>query len=140
MLFFLTLLSYLLPIPKSPLKITLAVTTSMIDTTSEKSARRPCHETSHVGGATGRTPPIPRSALEKDPRLAHGLTGLSVFILLTWKVVYMFWMQMQHTGSASYLLLVMTRALENNSLTVFSLVNRLWTTLHHCFPHLSAMK
>ena len=25
-------------------------------------------ETSHVGGATGRTPPIPRSALEKDPR------------------------------------------------------------------------
>ena len=24
-------------------------------------------ETSHVGGATGRTPPIPRSALEKDP-------------------------------------------------------------------------
>ena len=23
---------------------------------------------SHVGGATGRTPPIPRSALEKDPR------------------------------------------------------------------------
>ena len=54
--------------------------------------------------------------------LAHVLTGLSVFILLTWKVVYMFWMQMQHTGSASYLLLVMTRALENNSSTVFSLV------------------
>ena len=26
-------------------------------------------ETSHVGGATGRTPPMPRSALEKDPRL-----------------------------------------------------------------------
>ena len=25
-------------------------------------------ETSHVGGATCRTPPIPRSALEKDPR------------------------------------------------------------------------
>ena len=25
-------------------------------------------ETSHVGGATGRKPPIPRSALEKDPR------------------------------------------------------------------------
>ena len=25
-------------------------------------------ETSHVGGATGRTPPIPRSAFEKDPR------------------------------------------------------------------------
>ena len=25
-------------------------------------------ETSHVGGATGRTPRIPRSALEKDPR------------------------------------------------------------------------
>ena len=25
-------------------------------------------ETSHVGGATFRTPPIPRSALEKDPR------------------------------------------------------------------------
>ena len=25
-------------------------------------------ETSHVGGATGRTPPIPRSALEKNPR------------------------------------------------------------------------
>ena len=25
-------------------------------------------ETSHVGGASGRTPPIPRSALEKDPR------------------------------------------------------------------------
>ena len=63
--------------------------------------------------------------------LAHVLTGLSVFILLTWKVVYMFWMQMQHTGSASYLLLVMTRALENNSSTVFSLVNRLWTTLHY---------
>ena len=25
-------------------------------------------ETSHVGGATCRTPPVPRSALEKDPR------------------------------------------------------------------------
>ena len=25
-------------------------------------------ETSHVGGATCRTPPIPRSAFEKDPR------------------------------------------------------------------------
>ena len=63
--------------------------------------------------------------------LAHVLTGLSVFILLTWKVVYMFWMQMQHMGSASYLLLVMTPALENNSSTVFSLVNRLWTTLQY---------
>jgi len=57
--------------------------------------------------------------------LAHVLTGLSVFILLTWKDLYTFWMQMQHTGSASYLLLVMTRALENNSSPVFSLVNRL---------------
>ena len=25
-------------------------------------------ETSHVGGATCQTPPVPRSALEKDPR------------------------------------------------------------------------
>ena len=28
-------------------------------------------ETSHVGGATGRTPTIPLSALEKDPRPGH---------------------------------------------------------------------
>ena len=40
-------------------------------------------ETSQVGGATGRTPPIPRSALEKDPRPgplfegnAHGACAL----------------------------------------------------------------
>ena len=32
-------------------------------------------ETSHVGGATGRTPPIPRSALEKDPRPGHLFEG-----------------------------------------------------------------
>ena len=31
-------------------------------------------ETSHVGGAPCRTPPIPRSALEKDPSSRRGLT------------------------------------------------------------------
>ena len=32
-------------------------------------------EMSHVGGATGRTPPIPRSALEKDPMPGHLFEG-----------------------------------------------------------------
>ena len=32
-------------------------------------------ETSHVGGATGRTPPIPRSAFEKDPMPGHLFEG-----------------------------------------------------------------
>ena len=32
-------------------------------------------ETSHVGGATCRTPSIPRSAFEKDPRPGHVFEG-----------------------------------------------------------------
>ena len=40
-------------------------------------------ETSHVGGATGRTPPIPRSALEKDPRPGPLFEGNPVAIVFT---------------------------------------------------------
>lgn len=62
--------------------------------------------------------------------LAHVLTGLSVFMLLTWKDLYTFWMQMQHRGSARYLLVV-TQPMENNSPTVFSSEQTLSTTLQY---------
>ena len=51
-------------------------------------------------------------------------------MLLTWKDLYTFWMQTQHTGSARYLLVV-TWPVENNSPTVFSSEQALSTTLQY---------